>query len=155
MTTGSVQVVVTNSHGASSPVTAAVSSILPGFFLYGRNYVAAVRPDGSYVGPAGALENVTTTPARSGETIILYGTGFGPTSPNVKSGEVFQGAASLTNAVSIRIGSTYADVRFSGLSAAGLYQFNIVVPSLPAGDHDVIATLGGARSQALARLRVQ
>lgn len=152
---GSVEVLVRNSDGVSDPVKATVAAILPGFFLFGRNYLAAVRPDGSYIGPAGLLDGVTTTPAKVGETISLYGTGFGPTSPNVNSGEVFQGAASLTNSVEIRIGSAYADVRFAGLSSTGLYQFNIVVPNLNDGDHDVRATIGGVRTQPLARLRVQ
>ena len=87
-----VQVVVTNANGASAPVTAKVDTISPGFFLYPRNYVAAVRPDGSYVGPAGIIDAVNTTPAQPGETIILFGTGFGPTTPGIASGEVFQGA---------------------------------------------------------------
>jgi hypothetical protein len=42
-----------------------------------------------------------------------------------------------------------------GLTGGGLYQFNIVVPDLPDGDDDVLGTIGGARSQRLARLRVQ
>jgi uncharacterized protein (TIGR03437 family) len=46
-------------------------------------------------------------------------------------------------------------VRFAGLTGAGLYQFNVVVPNLPSGDHDVVATVAGARTQPLARLRVQ
>jgi protocatechuate 3,4-dioxygenase, beta subunit len=152
---GSVQVVVKNSDGTSDPVTAAIQTILPGFFLFNRNYVAAVRPDGSYVGPAGLLQGLTTTPAKPGETISLYGTGFGPTSPNVNAGEVFRGAASLTNAVQIRIGPAFAEVQFAGLSSAGLYQFNVVTPNVPDGDHDVLATVAGARTQPLARLRVQ
>jgi uncharacterized protein (TIGR03437 family) len=107
------------------------------------------------VGPPGLLQGAATTPAVPGETISLYGTGFGPTSPNINAGEVYQGAASLTNAVQIRIGTTFADVQFSGLSSAGLYQFNLAVPGLPDGDHDVLATIAGVRTQSLARLRVQ
>jgi uncharacterized protein (TIGR03437 family) len=147
--------VVKNSAGASAPVTVNVAPILPGFFLFPRYFVAAARADGSYVGPAGLMDGVSTTPAKPGETIVLYGTGFGPTSPDVITGEVFQGAAALAAAPSIRIGSTYPDLRFAGLTGAGLYQFNIVVPDVPDGDHDVLGTIGGARTQPLARLRVQ
>jgi protocatechuate 3,4-dioxygenase, beta subunit len=153
--TGTVQVVVRNAEGTSDPVTVNVDPILPGFFLFPRYFVAAVRPDGSYVGPAGLIDGVTTSPAKPGETIVLYGTGFGPTSPDVTAGEVYRGAASLANAPAIRIGPGYADLQFAGLTAAGLYQFNIVVPNVPDGDHDVLGTLGGARTQPLARLRVQ
>jgi len=153
--TGPVQVVVSNSDGVSDPVTAEIQTILPGFFLFDRYYVAAVRSDGSYVGPAGLMQGLTTTPARAGEIISLFGTGFGPTNPSVNSGEVFEGSASLANAVEIRVGSAYADVRFARLSSAGMNQFNIVVPNVTAGDHDVRATIGGVRTQPLARLRVQ
>lgn len=146
-TTGPVQVVVTNSNGTSNAVTATIQTILPGFFLTSGYYVAAARPDGSLVGP--------TSPAKPGETITLYGTGFGPTSPRVNAGEVFEGAAPLSNAVTLRIGTAIADVRFAGLSAAGLYQFNLVVPNLPDGDQDVFATIAGVRTQSLARLLIQ
>ncbi|MBC8168066.1 MAG: hypothetical protein H7Y20_19635, partial [Bryobacteraceae bacterium] len=87
--------------------------------------------------------------------VVFYGTGFGSTNPRVSSGNVFQGAAELINSISVRIGPVLADVRFAGLSAAGLYQVNLIVPNLPDGDHDVTATIAGVRSQPLARLRVQ
>ena len=151
---GSVQVTVTNANGTSDPVTANLSTYLPGFFLFPRNYVAAVHADGSYIGPAGLFDAVPTTAAKPGESISLFGTGFGPTNPRVAAGEVFQGSAPLTTAVEVRIGSTNAEVTFAGLSSAGLYQLNIVVPNLPDGDHDVVAKTGGARTQSLARLRV-
>jgi uncharacterized protein (TIGR03437 family) len=52
----------------------------------------------------------------------------------VTSGEVFQGAASLTGAVQVRVGTTYADVQLAGLLASGLYQINIVVPNVVDGE---------------------
>lgn len=153
--TGPVQVVVRNSDGASDPVTATIQTVLPGFFLFDRSYLAAIRPDGSYVGPSGLLSGLTTTPAKPGEIVSLFGTGFGPTNPDVNAGEVFRGSASLNNSIEVRFGSTYAEVRFAGLSSTGLYQLNIVVPNVADGDHDVRATVAGVRTQPLARLRVQ
>jgi protocatechuate 3,4-dioxygenase, beta subunit len=152
--TGSVQVTVTNANGTSDPVTTNLSTYLPGFFLFPRNYVAAVHADGSFVGPPGLFDAAPTTAAKPGESISLFGTGFGPTNPRVAAGEVFKGAAPLTTAVEVRVGSTNAEVTFAGLSSAGLYQLNIVVPNLPDGDHDIVAKVGGARTQSLARLRV-
>jgi uncharacterized protein (TIGR03437 family) len=149
-----VEVVVRNASGTSNAVMAEVQPVLPGFFLFDRYYVAANRPDGSFVAPAGLMQGLETKPAQPGETITLYGTGFGPTTQGVVSGEVFQGAAPLTSAPEIRIGTAYAEIRFAGLTAAGVYQFNIVVPNLPDGDHDVRATIAGVRTQPLARLRV-
>jgi protocatechuate 3,4-dioxygenase beta subunit len=155
LTSGRVEVVVRNANGTSNTVTTEVQPVMPGFFLFDRYYVAANRADGSFVGPAGLMQGVTTKPAQPGETITIYGTGFGPTTQNVVSGEVFQGATPLTNPIEIRVGSSYAEVRFAGLTGAGLYQFNIVVPQIGDGDHDVRATIAGVRTQPLARLRVQ
>lgn len=126
----------------------ALQQFLPGFFLLPRNFVAAVHADGSVVSP-------DASPAKPGETIAIYGTGFGPTEPRVNSGEVFTGAAPLAAGVAVRIGSAVAPVGFAGLTGAGLYQLNVTVPNLPDGDHDVVATVGGVRTQPLARLRIQ
>ena len=42
-----------------------------------------------------------------------------------------------------------ATVQFAGLVRPGQYQFNVVVPNgLADGDHPVVATYGGATTQA-------
>jgi uncharacterized protein (TIGR03437 family) len=151
---GPVTVVVTTASGESTPVSASMVSFLPEFFRFTGDHVAAVRLGGSYIGPPGLLTGVATTPAQPGQVIQLFGTGFGPTNPPVTPGEVFQGAAELANNVVILIGGIAAGVSFAGLAAAGLYQFNITVPNLPAGDHEVIAEIGGVRSKAGAKIRV-
>jgi len=43
----------------------------------------------------------------------------------------------------VRIGTANATVSFSGLTATGLFQANVVVPSLPAGDYPVSLTVAG------------
>jgi protocatechuate 3,4-dioxygenase beta subunit len=154
-TSGKVQVTVTNAVGTSDPVTAEISAYQPGFFLYPRNYVAAVRTDGSCVGPTGLFDGLATRPAAPGDQISIYGTGFGPTNPSIAAGEVFQGAAPLSSNIRVRIGAVDAIVAFAGLSSTGVYQINLTVPTLPDGDHDVFAYVAGVRSQPLARLRVQ
>ncbi len=140
---GNIQVTVTNAGGTSDPVTAILQPIFPAFFTSG-NYVAAVRSDGAIL-----------TAARPGEQISLYGNGFGFTSPVVAPGRVGQTEAPLTNAVTITVGGLSAPTTFTGLSATGLYQFNITVPALAGGDHEVIATIAGQRTKAGVLLRVQ
>lgn len=44
---------------------------------------------------------------------------------------------------------------FAGLSGAGLYQFNLTIPELPDGDHEVVAEIAGVRTQAGAKIRIQ
>src|SRR6185295_12133262 len=149
---GNVNVVVTTAAGQSDSFTAVLQQFTPAFFLFdpqNRKYPAAVFADGSSVGPAVLFGTaLTTRPAKPGETILLFGTGFGTTTPTVATGEIFNGAAPLANPVTIMIGGTQANVAFAGLSAAGLYQFNVTVPaSLPDGDQALVASIGGVRSQ--------
>jgi uncharacterized protein (TIGR03437 family) len=146
---GSVQVQVTNSSGSATG-TATLQTFAPGLFTFQGKYVAAVHTDGAYVAPTGYLgSGATTRPAQPGETLSIFGTGFGPTTPAVPAGQIFSGAAPLSDStqLSIVIGGMPATVKFAGLVAAGEYQFNVVIPALPDGDHAMIATAGGVSSQ--------
>ena len=96
-----------------------------------------------YIGPSSIS---TLRPVKPGETLTLWGTGFGPTQPNVPAGSTFNGVATLNDAVQILIDNIAVTPQFAGLSGAGLYQFNIVVPNLSAGDHSLGATIGGVSS---------
>ncbi|MBL8222276.1 MAG: hypothetical protein JNL62_23775, partial [Bryobacterales bacterium] len=121
-----------------------------------EGHVAAVRPDGSYVAPESLLEGVATTPARPGETIVLYGTGFGPTSPAATPGKVLTEPLRTAGEVRIRIHNQEAAVSYSGLVSAGLYQINVTVPAdLADGDYPVVAEVGGVRTGKFVKLRVQ
>jgi uncharacterized protein (TIGR03437 family) len=74
-------------------------------------------------------------PARSGETLILYGVGFGPVTPSSSAGQLVQQANSLTSSFQISIGGFPATVFYDGLAPGytGLYQFNITVPNAAVG----------------------
>ena len=48
----------------------------------------------------------------------------------------------------ISIGGIQADVAFAGLTAAGLYQFNVTVPDGATGEQPLQATVNGVRTQA-------
>jgi uncharacterized protein (TIGR03437 family) len=128
---GSVSVTVTNAAGTSDPAATTMQQILPAFFASGK-YVLAVRLDGTLTAP------------KPSEVVELYGTGFGPTTPAIAPGAPVTAPAPLSNPVTITIGAAVAPVSFAGLSAPGLYQFNITVPSsLADGDHEVIAQIAG------------
>jgi uncharacterized protein (TIGR03437 family) len=96
-----------------------------------------------------------TTPAKPGDTILLYGVGFGPATPPQPSGQQVATAAPLANPVQIAIGGQAATVQYSGLVQSGLYQFNVTVPNLPNGDAKVVATIGGIATQTGVSLTVQ
>jgi uncharacterized protein (TIGR03437 family) len=97
-----------------------------------------------------------TTPVLPGETIALYGNGFGATSPAAPSGTTLTAPLSLVALPAVTIGGVAANVTYAGLVEPGIYQINVTVPaSLPAGDAAVVATAGGQPSQANAFLSVQ
>jgi len=144
--TGSVRVTVTNSGGTSEAAIVNLQSIQPAFFT-SQNYVAAVRADGVIVNAA--------TPAKSGDVLQLYGTGFGPANPAVSPGSVFQGSFPLANTVTAMIGGTIANVAYSGMVGAGLCQINLTVPVLADGDHAVLAQVGGVNTQAGVLLKIR
>jgi uncharacterized protein (TIGR03437 family) len=153
--TGTVPVVVTTPFGtASSTVT--LGPYAPSFSLFSGKYPAAIvgtsGPGNSgagydYIGPAGAF-SFPSRPVAAGETIILFGVGFGPTSPTVKAGQAFSGAAPCPTLPQITIGGVPATVAFAGIVEAGLYQFNVVVPNAGSGDQLLQASIGGQATPA-------
>lgn len=151
-TVGPILITVSNANGTSAPYTPSMQRYSPGFFVFGAQggkYAAATHADGSYLGPPGLYGGAPDTqPARPGEVIVLYGTGFGATDPPAPSDRVFSGALLLVDQVTITIGGVQADVQFAGMSGPGLCQFNVVVPDLPEGDQPVTATIGGLQTQA-------
>jgi uncharacterized protein (TIGR03437 family) len=156
---GTVAVELTSSQGQTHSASVAKQPLSPAFFMFdpeGRRYVAAVHPDGTVLARPGLLAGLATRPAKSGGVILLYGTGFGPTTPLHPTGEIVAEAAGLaTPGLLVRIGNAPATVHFAGLVGAGLYQFNVEVPPLADGDHAVVAELGGFRTQAAAFITVR
>jgi uncharacterized protein (TIGR03437 family) len=145
--TGSVQVTVTNSAGTSAAVSTTLQPVLPGLFTK-SNYVSAVRVSDSALLSA-------AIPAKAGDVIELYGTGFGPTTTTVAPGLVFTGAYPTSNNVTVTIGGVSALVSFAGLVSPGLYQINLTVPAgVPVGDNAVIATVGGFSTQSTALIKI-
>jgi uncharacterized protein (TIGR03437 family) len=151
-TTGMVSVVVTTAAGtATSTVTLAQYG--PSFSLLGDGkHVAAeiITPNGtgaygSYdlVGPSNTF-SYSTRPVKAGETLVLFGVGFGPTNPHVPAGQAFSGSAPTAYTVTITIGGVPANVSYTGITEAGLYQVNLTVPAnTGSGDQQVQATING------------
>ena len=155
--TGPVQVQVTSPLGISNPLMASKGAFSPAFFQFlSTKYAAAVHTNGVYVGPAGLNPLASFSPAKPGETIMVYGTGFGATNPPLPAGQIVTQASRLANSVTIRIGGEPANVSFAGLAASGEDQFNVTVPAdLPDGDQSLVATIDGVQSQTGVYLAVQ
>lgn len=138
-TTGAVQVVVTSNSLSSNSVSAAEAPFSPSFFA-SNGIVVAQHADYSAIG--------ASSPAAPGETIMLYGTGFGPTTPVSPTAQQVTTAAPLANAVSVSIGGVSVTPIFAGLVESGVYQFNVTVPpGLAAGNVPVVASIGGVQTQ--------
>ncbi len=149
---GTAQIAVTNNGLASAAVPATVQPEAPAFFISGsangNNYIAAEHANGSLIGPANLIKNVTATGAKAGETIALYANGFGATTPSVPVGQVNSAPLPLAGMPVILIGGAPATVTFAGLISPGLYQINVTIPAgLPPGDAAVIATLSNGETQ--------
>ncbi len=151
-TTGTVSVVVTTSAGSAS-CTVALGPYAPSLSLFSSKYPAAIvltpgSPGNSgngydFIGPAGALP-FPTRPAKAGETLLLFGVGFGPTNPIVPAGQLYSGAAPSVTLPEFTIGGVPAVVNFAGIIEAGLFQFNVVVPeNAGTGDQPLQANVNG------------
>jgi uncharacterized protein (TIGR03437 family) len=157
-TTGPVPVTVTNAAGTSTTFTAQMQPLTPAFFPWEGKYAVATRTDFTLVGPPGLFPGLDTAPARPGEVVILWGTGFGPTNPPTPANRVITGAHALAAIPSVRIGGLPAEVIGAALSpgSAGLTQLAVRVPELaPSGDLAVVAEFPGAASPSNVFLTVQ
>jgi uncharacterized protein (TIGR03437 family) len=157
---GPMQVTVTNGLG-TTPAVAATSAIDgPAFFLWDNQYAVATYTDYTYAVKNGAIAGLTTVPAKPGDVLILWGTGFGPTTPAATPGQEVPSTAtySTSDPVTVTVGGISATVYGAALAPgfAGLYQVAIQVPtSAAAGDQPIVATVGGVSSPSTTLLTVQ
>jgi uncharacterized protein (TIGR03437 family) len=136
-------VVVTTAGGTSVASTIRVNATQPGllapavFNLKAGQNVAAVFPDGrTFVLPPGTFPGVASARAKPGDTITFYGVGFGTVTPDSPAGLIVTQANRLSSTFQASFAGTPATVSFAGLTGGylGLYQFNVVVPNVAAGD---------------------
>ncbi len=147
-TAGPISVAVTSSIGNTTQVVAVVQAIQPAFFEWDGHAVAT------------HLDYSAATHAAAGDVIILWGTGFGPTTPAAPAGVVVPSGAlhEAASRVSVTLGSIPVQVYGAALAPgfAALYQVAIQIPeSLPDGDYPIVATVSGVQSASNVLLRVQ
>jgi uncharacterized protein (TIGR03437 family) len=165
--TGTVTVAVTNGTGTGTS-TVALAPQAPAFLLLADGLHATgiiITPDGSgsqgggtydLLGP-GPKSSTGMRPVNPGETVVLYGVGFGPTSPAVPAGQYYNGnGAPMAITPPVTVGSVPVQLTFSGIVAAGLYQFSFVVPSnVGSGDQALQAMVNGVTTPANVFVPVQ
>lgn len=162
---GSQLLVLTTPAGSTAGYSITVNATEPGllapsaFVIGGNQYVAALFLDGAtFVLPPGAVSGVTSQRAKPGDTITLYGIGFGPVLPDTPAGQIVQQTNRLATSFDIAFGGVSASVQYAGLApqSVGLYQFNVVVPQVAASDTVPLTfTLGGAAGTQTLYIAVQ
>jgi uncharacterized protein (TIGR03437 family) len=148
---GPMQVTVTNAAGTSAAFTVTSSQYSPAFFLWPSNQAVATQQNYSLAAKSGTFASLPTVPAKPGDVLILWGTGFGPTNPVPPSGSAVPGDQTYSAAVlpTVTINNVSATVYGAALASgsAGLYQVAIQVPpTLADGDWPIVATIGGVQS---------
>jgi uncharacterized protein (TIGR03437 family) len=147
-------VTVTVGGRTSNTVTMPLSSAAPGLFstnAAGSGQGAVLVANTSIVAaPTGAFSG--SRPARRGEFLSIYGTGWGAVSDQPPTG-LSASVSPLSHTLAtptVTIGGVAAAVSFAGLAPGfvGLYQANVQVPAEAPGGEAISVTLsiGGAAS---------
>ena len=140
-----------------------IAAVQPVFFLFSDDppALAALHPDMALVGEEGAIPGRESRPAVAGDVVTLFGTGFGPVSPPLWTGEFAWEAAPLaTTSVRALIGAIEVpreNILYAGAapSAPGLYQLSVLVPdNVAAGTHGFTLMLDGVSSPSGPKLTV-
>ena len=93
-------------------------------------------------------------PAHAGDTVVIYATGLGRTSPNPAVGEIPNYAAPMLalGSLKVTLNGTAVDpslIKYAGLTpgSAGLYQINIYLPGGTGNDPEIGVTAGNLTAQ--------
>jgi uncharacterized protein (TIGR03437 family) len=155
---GNANVVVTMNGQTSVSFPISLQPLAPSFFTWQPNtpdygkYLIAQHTDYSDVGKTGLFPGATpafTTPAKPGETITLYATGFGPTSPPIAAGIQTDKVYALSPSPTATLGNLPAQVVFAGLipPLSQVYQVNVTIPSnAPDGDQALVLNVNSTLS---------
>jgi uncharacterized protein (TIGR03437 family) len=148
---GAVKVVVENNGQTSDAASVQLQAFAPALFQFTGSRYAIITRNGDNALIADPAEIPIATGARPGDVLILWGTGFGATNPDAPAGHVVSGAPAVATPPVILIDGAPVTVYGAALSpgSVGLYQVAIQLPAaLSAGDHSIVAKVGGVQSPA-------
>ena len=144
---GMATVTVTNGSLTSNAYSITVEDFQPAVLMVPpttnpfSTFIAALFPDfATYALPA-SYTNVPTRAAKPGDTIILFGMGFGAVAPEVPTGTISTQASLVIATVEVYFNANGSQlpgkILYAGTvpGTVGLYQLNILVPAdLPGGN---------------------
>jgi uncharacterized protein (TIGR03437 family) len=144
-----VPLVLTNSAGSSAPYILKTAAVAPAllappqapFLVNNKQYVVAQLPDQSFVG-------IPSRPAKPGDILTIYGIGFGTVQPATAPGDVATQSTKLDTNATFLFGQQAVVPLYQGLAPGfvGLYQFNVTVPNVAAGDSPLTVQLGTVKA---------
>jgi len=151
---------VINNGVASDMFTAQLQEYSPALFTWPGNYAVATHTDFTLAAKPDEFPALQTVPAKPGEVIILWGTGYGPTNPAVPAGQLVPGdqVHTLTTVPTVTLSAKATEYLGGALAphSAGLYQLAVRVPAdAPDGDWPVVIKIGGVSSPAGVLLTVK
>jgi uncharacterized protein (TIGR03437 family) len=139
---GPAQLTIASNGTTAGPVGLTIQPAAPGLFVFGSGRAPAINQDDTL--------NLPTNPAPVGSYISVYLTGQGLVDQPVATGTAapIRTIANTLAQTTATIGGVATTVPFSGLAPGyvGLGQVNLLVPNVPAGDQQVIVTIGGVVS---------
>ncbi len=150
-TTGTATLQVFRDGVGSNPEPLEIRAASPEyfrFFLGSKAYVVAIHLDGFVVADPVLAPGYRA--AAVGETISIYGTGF----TVAPAGHIVSTPVNAPTTI-VKFGTTQAEVSFSGLTATGLFQINVKVPNLAAGDYPISISVNGVPNLVNALLSVR
>ncbi|MBV9507205.1 MAG: IPT/TIG domain-containing protein [Acidobacteriia bacterium] len=146
---GPAQVVVTTAAGTSDPFSTQVNLAGPALVPWPNNQPGATHGDFSFAAAPGTFAGVNTVAPKPGETISIWGTGFGPSSPAVAAGQEPgpKSGSPLANAVTVMLNGNALQASGFISQFAADYQINVTLPKpLADGNYPLVVIVNGVQS---------
>ena len=153
-TAGPVKIRVVTEGLTGPEIVVTLVDAAPALFSMAGGYVISQDTKGNLL--------TADAPAHVGDTVVIYLTGLGRTSPNPAMGEIPNYAANMLAIASLKVtlDGTAVDpslIKYAGLTpgCAGLYQINIYVPDGAHNNPEIQVTAGNLPPQTGLKLPVQ
>jgi uncharacterized protein (TIGR03437 family) len=151
---GDVTIRVATQGNSGPEVTVTLVDSAPALFPMAGGYAIATHAEGTLL--------TADSPARAGDTVVIYLTGLGRTSPNPAPGEIPHYAGQMVRLSDLKVwlGASALDpiwIKYAGLTpgSAGLYQINLVLPDNLGTDPEIRVAVAGQSSPAGLKLAVR
>jgi len=172
LTGDSAKIVIQRSGISGNPVWVPITHALPAIYSVAdpnassTQYYASVTTAGvgmrlSVVNPKGAILGNSAVDPRAvrgvypGESIDIYATGLGATTPDFPTDRLMTSARTVAGTVRVHFGSTIAAANSAMLVEPGVYQVRVTVPStLAAGIVPIALDVNGLTSTASVLMKV-